>query len=199
MHVALPEAAFEALKAYALREDAEPVLRYAVQRGRPGLRVGPYVGLLRASDSVSIELLPKITTDFTPATLSTSRAALLRMLLGASQLFPRLLPEARLSRLADFPLPDVLAALFLQRADKLLHRGLVTAYQSVETEQAFVKGKLLNATRPFGATHQARPPARGLRCAYPRQCAQSFAESLLAEIERWPSRAFGAAVLVHAR
>lgn len=148
-HVALPEAAFEALKAYALREDAEPVLRYTVQRGRHCLRVGAYVGLLRASDSVSIELLPKITPNSTPNAPSTSRAALLRMLLGSSQLFPRLLPEASLSRLANFPLPDVLAALFLQRAENLLHRGLVTAYHTVKAEQPFVKGKLVVQRDPF--------------------------------------------------
>ncbi len=148
-HVVLPEAAFAALKVYALRDDAEPLLRYFVQRGRPYLRVGPYVGLLRASASVSIELLPKITPDFTPAVVNTARAALLRMLLGASELFPRLLPEARLNRLANFPLPDVLAALFLQRAEKLLHRGLVTAYHSVEDHQPFVKGKVLIQRNPF--------------------------------------------------
>lgn len=148
-HVVLPEAAFAALKVYALRDDAEPVLRYFVQRGRQYLRVGPYVGLLQANATVSIELLPKITPDFAPAAVNMARAALLRMLLGTSELFPRLMPEAGLSRLANFPLPDVLAALFLQRAEKLLHQGLATAYQSVEAEQSFIKGKLLTQRDPL--------------------------------------------------
>ena len=76
----LPEAAFDALKTYALRDDAEPIVRYFVQRGREYLRVGPYVGLLQATPSVAIEVLPKIAHDLTPESVTAARASLLRML-----------------------------------------------------------------------------------------------------------------------
>lgn len=147
--ILLPEVAFEALKTYALRDDAEPILRYFVQRGRGYLRVGPYVGLLQATPSVAIEILPKITNDFTPNSVTAARATLLRMLLAVPELVPRPLPEAQFSQLARFPMPDVLAALFLQRAEKLLHRGLQTDYRTVEEERPFVKGKLRLSQNPL--------------------------------------------------
>ena len=157
--ILLPEMAFEALKTYALRDDAEPILRYFIQRGRGYLRVGPYVGLLQATHTVAIEILPKITDDFTPDSVTAARASLLRMLLAVPELIPRPLPESQFSQLSRFPLPDVLAALFLQRAEKLLHRGLQTDYRTVEEERPFVKGKLRLSQNPLAlALHPERLP-----------------------------------------
>ena len=157
--ILLSESAFEALKIYALRDDAEPILRYFVQRGRGYLRVGPYVGLLQGTPSAAIEILPKITTDLTPDSVTAARAALLRMLLAVPELIPRPLPESQFSQLSRFPLPDVLAALFLQRAEKLLHRGLQTDYRTVEEERPFVKGKLRLSQNPLAlALHPERLP-----------------------------------------
>ena len=76
--VVLPEKAFMALNNYALRDDAEPVLRYSVQRGKGTLRIGPYVGLLQASGSVRVKVLPKINSGFRRN--QSWRLALLRML-----------------------------------------------------------------------------------------------------------------------
>lgn len=138
----LADADFDALKAYALQEDAEPVLRYFVQRGREYLRVGAWVGLLQTA-STSIEVLPKITSDAgTTDQLMQARASLLRMLRAVPQVPFRLLPEAYLHQLASRPLPELLATLFLQQAERLLHQGLQTDYISVEREQSYVKGKL---------------------------------------------------------
>ncbi len=145
----LPEAVFEALKTYALRDDAEPVLRYFVQRGRPYLRVGACVGLLRATERVSLEILPKITPDLSPESIKTARMALLRMLQSVPELFPKVLPEARVSQLTSLPLPEVLASLFLEKVEWLIHRGLQTGYQQVQAEQPFVKGKLQIHRRPW--------------------------------------------------
>ncbi len=157
--VVVPEDAFLALKAYALRDDADPVLRYSVLRGRASLRMGPYVGLLQASSSVGIEILPKTTSDFSPESVATARLALLRMLLSVPELKLLPMPEARLSQLARFPLPDALAALFLQRATKVLRHGPQTDYQIMEAEQSFVRGKLRlqNALLAL-ATHPERLP-----------------------------------------
>lgn len=157
--IVLPEDAFLALKNYALRDDAEPVLHYSVRRGKEYLRVGQYVGLLQASSTVGIEILPKITPDFSPESVATARLALLRMLLAVPELRLLPLPEARLNQLARFPLPDALAALFLQRAGKVLRRGLQTDYQNVEAERPFVKGKLRLESNPFAlAMHPERLP-----------------------------------------
>ncbi|HEV7348352.1 McrC family protein [Telluribacter sp.] len=157
--VRLAEADFELLKAYALREEGESVLRYFVQRGKEYLRVGPWAGLLRVN-TVSIEILPKITPETgTDAELDQARVSLLRMLRVVPQLPFRLLPEARLHQLALFSLPDVLALLFLQQAEKLLHRGLQTDYVSVERELTFVKGKLQFHRQPHRlALHPERLP-----------------------------------------
>ncbi|WP_247233498.1 McrC family protein [Telluribacter sp. SYSU D00476] len=138
----LADADFDALKAYALQEDAEPVLRYFVQRGREYLRVGAWVGLLQTA-STSIEVLPKITSDTgTTDQLVQARASLLRMLRAVPQVPFRLLPEAHLHQFTSRPLPELLATLFLQQAEKLLHQGLQTDYISVDREQSFVKGRL---------------------------------------------------------
>ena len=157
--ITLPEEVFLALKNYALRDDAQPVLRYFVRRGRAYLRVGPYVGLLQASGTVGIEILPKITPDFSPESVAAARLALLRMLLAVPDLRFLPLPEARLNALARFPLPDALAALFLQRAGTVLHQGLQTDYRIVEAERPFVKGKLRLASNPMAlAVHPERLP-----------------------------------------
>ena len=155
----LPEADFLALKPYALRDDAEPVLRYFVRRGQECLRVGPYAGLLQVSPDVGVEILPKTASDFSPEATAAARAALLRMLLAVPELFPRQLPEARFKQLARLPLPDVFAALFLHKAEKLLHRGLQSDYRPVEAEQPFVRGKLRLQSTPFAlATRPERLP-----------------------------------------
>jgi 5-methylcytosine-specific restriction enzyme subunit McrC len=157
--ILLPEAAFGALKTYALRDDAEPILRYFVQRGREYLRVGPYVGLLQATPSVAIEILPKTSGDLSPEASTAARTSLLRMLLAVPDLFPYPLPESQFSQLVRFPLPDVLAELFLHRAEKLLHQGLQTDYRTVEEELPFVKGKLRLSQNPLAlAQHPERLP-----------------------------------------
>jgi 5-methylcytosine-specific restriction enzyme subunit McrC len=145
----LPEEAFEALKAYALRDDTEMLLRYFVQRGRPCLRVGACVGLLQANERVSIEILPKITAGLTSESIKTARMALLRMLQVVPELFPKILPDARLSQLAGLPLPDVLAALFLEKAGQVIHQGLQSSYEQIEDELPYVKGKLQPHRRPW--------------------------------------------------
>ncbi len=157
--IVLPKAAFEALKAYALRNDAEPALRFFIQRGRPCLRVEACVGLLRANEQVSIEILPKITTDWSSESVRSARIALLRMLQAVPELFPRVLPEARLSQLAGLPLPEVLAELFVEKAGALIHRGLRSSYERVATQLPFVKGKLQTHRRPWQLlTHPDRLP-----------------------------------------
>ena len=157
--IVLPEAAFLALKIYALRDDAEPVLHYFVRRGRQYLRVGPYVGLLQAAANAGIEILPKTTSDFSDQSVAMARLALLRMLLAVPELRLLPLPDTRLNQLARFPLPEALAALFLHRAAKVLHRGLQTDYQTVEAEHPFVKGKLRLESKPLAlAMHPERLP-----------------------------------------
>lgn len=147
--IVLPEAAFLALKTSALRDDAERVLYYFVRRGREYLRVGPYVGLLQADTNTGVEILPKTTSGFSPESVAAARLSLLRMLLAVPDLRLLPLPEARLNQLARFPLPDALAGLFLQRVQKMLHRGLPTDYQTVEDERPFVKGKLRLESNPM--------------------------------------------------
>lgn len=155
----LPDAAFAALQAYATREDAEPVLRYFIQKGRHCLGVGPYVGLLRASQSVSIELLPKITNELSEASIIDSRRVLLRMLQTVPQLFPKILPEAFLNQVSSLPLPEALTIVFLRQAEKLLHQGIQSDYQRKESEQSFLKGRLRIEARPFGwLTHPGQLP-----------------------------------------
>ncbi len=157
--IVLPKDAFLALKTYALRDDAEPVLHYFVRRGKEYLRIGQYVGLLQASSTVGIEILPKTVPDFSPESVTAARLTLLRMLLAVPELQLLPLPEARSTQLARFPLPDVLAALFLQSAGKILRRGLQTDYRAVEAERPFVKGKLRLESNPFAlAIHPERLP-----------------------------------------
>ncbi|GAB3179106.1 McrC family protein [Telluribacter humicola] len=155
----LPEADFNFLKAYALQEDAEPVLRYFAQRGREYLRVGQWVGLLQAN-TTSIEVLPKITPDTaTTNQVVQARASLLRMLRAVPQLPFRLLPEAHLHQTTSLSLPEILLTLFVQQAEKLLHQGLRTDYISVEREQQFVKGRVQLHRQPHRqALHPERLP-----------------------------------------
>jgi 5-methylcytosine-specific restriction enzyme subunit McrC len=148
--IILPDAAFLALQSYATREDAEQVLRYYVQRGKHCLSVGPYVGLLQASSSVGIELLPKITPDLSSESIINSRMALLRMLQTVPNLFPRTISETFLNQISKVPLPEALMIIFLRQAEKILHQGLQSDYQRRESEQPFLKGRLRTEAKPFG-------------------------------------------------
>ena len=158
--LALPPPAFEALKAYAVQAEAAPALTYFVQRGREYLRVGAWVGLLQVPDGPTLELLPKVSEGTSSDELHTSRLVLLRMLRAVPTLPFRVLPEAQLSLRASSTLPDLLAALFLHQAERLLHQGLRTHYQAVEREQAFIRGKL-RLNKPTGTfLHPERLPVR---------------------------------------
>ncbi|GAB2767490.1 McrC family protein [Rhabdobacter roseus] len=159
---ALPARTFGALKAYAVQAEAAPVLTYFVQRGREYLRVGAWVGLLQVPDGTTLELLPKLSPGTSEDdALHASRRVLLRMLRAVPTLPFRVLPEAQLSQWASWALPEVLAALFLQQAERLLHQGLQTHYQPIEQEQAFVKGKIqLNRVSQSTLLRPERLPLR---------------------------------------
>lgn len=134
---------FAHLRDLASLPEADTVLTYSYQRGQETIRVGPYVGLITLPGRTVLEVLPKIH----PPTASESeqdtvaRAALLRMLRHLPDCPFRTLTDAHLGA-AQLPLWNVFVRAFLDALTMVVRQGLQTAYQPIEGNQAYVRGRL---------------------------------------------------------
>jgi 5-methylcytosine-specific restriction enzyme subunit McrC len=107
--------------------------------GPRSLTVLNYVGVLETPCGTRLEILPKHTDAF--ESLEETRRLLVRMVMEALHLKPR---AGTMSDISTFklPLPEWLAARFLQEASDLLRRGLRQDYQRVGAREVFMRGSL---------------------------------------------------------
>ncbi|GAB2542122.1 McrC family protein [Spirosoma aerophilum] len=144
--IVLPEAVFQALRLFVLEnEQAEGLFTFTVQKGRELIRVRNYVGLLALPDGIQLELVPKIEQQ------DNARPLLLNMLRYLRNSPFRTLRIVQ-SRAVKLPLWDVFIAAFLDTVEPLVRQGIQRAYNSVERNEYFWKGK-------FQATRQQRENA----------------------------------------
>src|SRR5207237_1100320 len=122
---------FRALRQFVLtHEEADGLFLFTVQKGREGIRVRNYVGLLTLPDGTQLEILPKIDQ------LSTARPLLLSMLRHLRHSPFKTLRTAN-SRAVELPLWDVFITAFLDAVEPLAQQGVQRAYVSVESNERF--------------------------------------------------------------
>ncbi|UTA69077.1 McrC family protein [Emticicia sp. 21SJ11W-3] len=129
---------FLQIKSFVFSYANDLLFTYAAQRGKEQLRVKNYVGLIPISESVQIEILPKTAAGST----KESRQILLKML----QRIPsyQVLSKAHVAA-SHLPLLEIYAVVFQDELEKLLRTGLGRKYEKTETNEAFIKGKVLIA------------------------------------------------------
>ncbi|GGK31216.1 hypothetical protein GCM10008955_26340 [Deinococcus malanensis] len=142
----LPTEAFDAIQALLLHKgsDLNPVAVPTRAGGRDALKLTQWVGLLRAPDGTTVEVLPK--THERPGgrsvagSLERSRALLLRMLAATDERF-RVAPPAELDA-TRMPLYEVVIRYVLEGIKAAVRRGIPHAYRAVQEERAGLRGRL---------------------------------------------------------
>lgn len=143
---ALPPEAFDAMQDVLLdpRYDLNPVATPTRLGGRSALKLTQWVGVLRAPDGTTVEILPK--THERPGgrsgtdSLERSRGLLLRMLSATDERF-RVAPPAELQT-ARMPLYEVVIRYVLEGIRAAVRRGIPHAYVPVQEERAGLRGRL---------------------------------------------------------
>jgi 5-methylcytosine-specific restriction enzyme subunit McrC len=142
----LLDAVFQALRQFVFEnEQADGLFTFTVQKGRELIRVRNYVGLLALPDGTQLELMPKIEQP------ENARPLLLNMLRYLRNSPFRTLRVAQ-SRAVRLPLWDVFITAFLDSVEPLARQGMQRAYEVVERNERFWKGR-------FQATRQQRENA----------------------------------------
>lgn len=143
---AVPAEAFDALQTLLLHKgsDLNPVAIPARLGGQDALKLTQWVGLLRAPDGTTVEVLPK-THDRpggrnAPGSLERSRALLLRMLAATDERF-RVAPPAELDA-ARMPLYEIVIRYVLEGIKAAVRRGIPHTYRSIQEEWAGLRGRL---------------------------------------------------------
>lgn len=112
---------------------------YVLQRAGKNLRAGKYVGVIALGNGAAIEILPKLAKE--EQNREAGKTATLRMLNRAFKLDIRIESLAGLARTND--LYEILITLYLRELKKVLRRGLKSAYNAVEDNLPYLKGKLM--------------------------------------------------------
>jgi 5-methylcytosine-specific restriction enzyme subunit McrC len=129
---------FANLKLLAFSGTNDLIMSYLTHRGKEQIKLKNYVGLIQTNDGSQIEILPKSSEK----SVKEARKILLKML--------RVLPHSPYQKLSlsllnshDLPLFEVFVNVFLDELEKLLSQGLGRNYESQESNQTWVKGKIL--------------------------------------------------------
>jgi len=135
--VFVPNKVFELLKQLSFRTNAESLLTYGVQKGQELIRLKNYVGILSLADGTQLEILPKVSSQ---SNVPQMREALLRLLRTVPDLPFHRLTQAQLHQ-AHLPLWEVFISAFIQELEQLTRQGIQKAYETVEEQSLFLKGK----------------------------------------------------------
>ena len=143
---ALPPEAFDAFETLLLdrRYDLNPVALPMKVGRQNALKLTQWVGILRAPDGTTVEVLPKTHARpgerSEPDSLKRSRALLLRMLVATDERF-RVAPPADL-QMARMPLYEVVLRYVLEGIKAAVRRGIPHAYVPVQEERPGLRGRL---------------------------------------------------------
>ncbi len=135
----VPDTTFDLLRQWTFATNADAVLQFSMQKGRELLRFKNHVGILQTADGTQFEILPKVTKNEHPV---MARQSLLKMLQSVTDLPFHRLSQAHLNH-APQPLWEIFISAFIQEMEQIMRQGLARNYQTIETEQSFVRGKWL--------------------------------------------------------
>ena len=127
----------------AAASDAE-VMKLSSRAGREVLEAQNYVGVVTTRSGLTVEILPKVRPDESPADDPTAfaREALRRMLPALRSGAFRNLGRAELTT-ERMPLFELFVSMFVEEVERVVRAGLRSGYSVVDGNERFLRGKLL--------------------------------------------------------
>jgi 5-methylcytosine-specific restriction enzyme subunit McrC len=146
----LPEKVFDSLEAFILENSstgtkgASDFFTLGIKRGiGKTITACNYVGLIAIKDGTIIEILPKIFLKNDLAVDETKKI-LLTMLKSLKDITFKDFDMARL-KVEKTTLFEIFISMFLQEVIALTKQGLRSSYQTIESNERFIKGKIQHA------------------------------------------------------
>ncbi|MFB0878208.1 McrC family protein [Enterococcus lactis] len=109
---------------------------------KKGVQANNYVGVLQTKSGLTIEILPKIAGRTEEATDSRIRQLFLEMLKTVRSINGKTFKLTNLNAKKN-NLLEVFISMFLTESDMIIKRGLKSSYVTVQSNEKFLKGKLL--------------------------------------------------------
>lgn len=134
---------FDYLCSNFTQDSDNPIFRLA---GKGTIQLTQYVGVIETPSGTIIEILPKHVDSMTDdeTIISKERFLLQKMLKVALNITPKTAGEASLSHL-NVPINEWIITQFLQELDKLVKKGLRFAYNAVNVQEKYLKGRLTHS------------------------------------------------------
>ena len=107
-----------------------------------GVQANNYVGVLQTKSGLTIEILPKIAGRTEEATDTRVRQLFLEMLKALRNINGKTFKLTNLNAKKN-NLLEVFISMFLNESDMIIKRGLKSSYVTVQSNEKFLKGKLL--------------------------------------------------------
>lgn len=124
-------------------DDVDKAFSIFRTKGKQHIKVKNYVGLLEIKNKIAIEVLPKIFLDDTKDEIASTRKIFLQMLRHLKNSPFLSISEAHLQSVKNFPMLEIFIETFLKEIKKVISFGLKKDYINNESNQRFIKGKLL--------------------------------------------------------
>ncbi len=148
-NVLLPHRLFSDLEDFILQNKVDSgdnisefmVSGYAKNAGKI-LKAKNYVGVIKASDNTTIEILPKIFVSNEDNSYSRIKKIFLKMLKYTNDLPVKTFDQSSLN-IANMSIFDIFIKMFLDEVLKVVRIGLKSSYLDKEDNLSFYKGKLL--------------------------------------------------------
>lgn len=148
-HLNLEYSQFEALKQLLTCSEADhdKLFRYGFEKRQEVLVCQNYVGVICLPCGDQIEILPKthrksVNSVSDESGIDSNRSNLIKML-KATRYLPGKVAENASLDMAKMPLLDVFIQLFLQEVSLLIKRGVARQYETHESNEPFIKGRIL--------------------------------------------------------
>lgn len=109
---------------------------------KKGVQANNYVGVLQTKSGLTIEILPKIAGRTEEATDTRIRQLFLEMLKTVRSINGNTFKLTNLNAKKN-NLLEVFISMFLSESDMIIKRGLKSSYVTVQSNEKFLKGKLL--------------------------------------------------------
>jgi 5-methylcytosine-specific restriction enzyme subunit McrC len=146
----LPEKTFDSLEAFILENStsgtkgASDFFTLGVKRGiGKTITACNYVGLIAMKDGTIIEILPKIYSK-NELSLDDTKKILLTMLKSLKDITFKDFEMTRL-KVEKTTLFEIFISMFVQEVIALTKQGLRSSYQTIESNEQFIKGKIQHA------------------------------------------------------
>ncbi|MDX9882624.1 MAG: McrC family protein [Prolixibacteraceae bacterium] len=120
--------------------EIEQAFTYHRKKGKDFIRVKNYVGVIETRGGTTVEILPKIYTDYNQ--IKESRKTLLSMLRTLKNSPFKTIDKAHLNS-TRIPILEIFISVFIKEIELLLQKGIKHFYTQCDENQKYLKGRLL--------------------------------------------------------